>query len=250
MRIERLAVSLLLACACAPAAAAQNAVLRPGSAQVSTRSVGSHVLEFDVEQGDGEGRGPVGRMTIRTRLTSVGGEEVLVRTEAIWMDDELVQTDSFTLNRRTLAPMAVHSANVETGVELEFTSGSVRQVDDGDWGTDTTDVPLPEPVFAAGVTDLLLGTLPLAPGYAARLAVYDADDGIDTVGIEVQGMEDVAVPGGARVPAWRVAVTEGWRVSTYWMDRESRTLVQFESADGSLRVVRSPGSRSRARPTR
>lgn len=249
MRIQPLAAALLLACACAPAAVAQEAVVRPGSAAVWTEKVTDGVEEFDVVQADGGGA-PIGRMTIRTRLVPMDGAAVIVRTEAIWMDDELVQVDSFTLDRRTLAPLAMRSSSTDTGVRLEFTRGSVRQVNEGDWGADTSDVPLPEPVFAAGTTDLLLGALPLRPGYTARLAVYDAADGIDTVAIEVQAVEEVALPDGGSISTWRVAVTEWFVVSTYWLDRESRTLVQFESADGALRIVRSRGSRSRARPTR
>lgn len=249
MRIHSLAAAVLLACACAPAAGAQTVVLRPGSAEVRAETVNDGVEEFDLVEVDGNGE-PAGRMIIRTRLVPVNGTPAIVRTEAIWMDDELVQLDSFTLHRATLAPLALHSSSVETGVQLDFSPGAVRKVEDGDWGADTSDVALPEPVFLGGTTDLLLGSLPLAPGYAAKLAIFDAQDGIDTISIEVEAMEDVALPEGGSVSAWRVAVTEGALVSTYWMDRESRTLVQFESADGSFRVVRSLGSRSRARPTR
>jgi hypothetical protein len=248
MRIHPIPAALLLACACAPAAAAQNEVVRPGSAAVRTEGVDNTVDEFDVVSGDGQGE-PIGRMTIRTRLVPMGGAGLLVRTETIWMGDEVVQVDSFTLDRQTLAPFSMHSSSGESAVRLEFSPGSVRRVEDGDWGADTSDVPLPEPVFPAGITDLLLGALALRPGYVAELAVYDAQDGIDTITIEVEAMEDVPVPGGS-VSAWRVAVTEGVLVSTYWMDRESHRLVQFESADGSLRIVRSGGIRSRARPTR
>lgn len=248
MRLHPFAAAALLACACAPAAAAQDEVVRPGSAEVWTERVDNTVEEFDVVSGDSQGE-PIGRMTIRTRLIPVGREGLVVRTETIWMDDEVVQVDSFALDRQTLTPFSMHSSAAGSGVRLEFTPGSVRRVDGGDWGADTSDVPLPEPVFAAGTTDLLLGSLRLRPGYVARLAVYDTQDGIDTISIEVEAIEDVPVPGGS-VSAWRVAVTEGYLTSTYWMDRESRTLVQFESADGSLRIVRSRGSRSRARPTR
>jgi hypothetical protein len=247
MRIHPFAAAVLLACACAPAAAAQNAVLRPGNAEVSAQAILDRVDEFDVHSEDDPS--PVGRMTLRTRLATVDGTRAIVRTEAIWMDDELVQVDSFSLDAGTLAPLAMRSFSVETGVDLRFTPGRVRQVDDGDWGADTSHVALPEPVFLGGSADLLLGALPLAEGYTARLAVYDADDGLDTVAIEVEGAEELTLPNGRRVPSWRVLVTEGFLVSTYWMDRESHALVQFESADGSLRIVRSRGSRSRARPT-
>lgn len=250
MRIHPLAAAALLACACAPAAAAQNGILRPGNAAVSTQTIGDRVEEFDVYAGGAEGRGPIGRMMLRTRVVAVGGEGAVVRTETLWIDDDVVQVDSFTLRRLTLAPLQMRSSLTDHGVSLEFAPGSVRQVDGGDWGADTTDVPLPEPVFLGGTTDLLLASLPLAPGYRAELAVYDADEGIGTLGIDVEVAEEVALPDGGSVSAWRVAVHENGWTSTYWMDRESRTLVQFESAGGAFRVVRSRGSRSRARPTR
>lgn len=249
MRIHPLAAAALLACACAPAAAGQD-VLRPGSATVSTQTIGDRTDEFEVYPGEAEGRGPIGRMTLRTRVEAGGGTPAVVRTETLWMDDEVVQVDSFTLHRLTLAPLAMRSSSPRTEVSLEFAPGTVRQVDGGDWGADTADVPLPQPVFLAGTTDLLLAALPLAPGYRAQLAVYDADEGIGTLGVNVERIEEVALPEGGRVSAWRVAVDENGWTSTYWMDRESRTLVQFESADGAFRVVRSRGSRSRARPTR
>lgn len=249
MRIQPLAAAALLACACAPTAAAQN-VLRPGSAAVSTQTIGNRVEEFEVYAGGAAGRGPIGRMMLRTRVATAGGEAAVVRTETLWINEEVVQVDSFSLHRQTLAPLQMRSSLTETGVSLEFAPGTVRQVDDGDWGADTTDVPLPEPVFLSGTTDLLLASLPLAPGYRAELAIYDADEGIGTLGIDVERIEEVALPDGGRVSAWRVSVHENGWTSTYWMDRESRTLVQFESAGGAFRLIRSRGSRSRARPTR
>jgi hypothetical protein len=224
-------------------------VLRPGTAAVSTEKVSDLFEDFEVDGGD-DARRPIGRMELRTRVVVIDGTPFIVRTEAIWMDEELVQVDSFTLQRSTLAPRSLHSASAESSVRLEFTTDAVRRVEAGDWGADTADVPLPGPVFLAGTTDLLLGSLPLRPGYSASLAVYDAQDGFDTLTVEVEVMEEVPLPSGGSISTWRVGVTEGSRVSTYWMDRESRRLVQFESADGGIRIVRSRASRSRARPTR
>lgn len=249
MRIHPRAAAVLLACACAPAATAQD-VLRPGSAAVSAQAITDRVEELEVYAGAAEGRGPIGRMTLRTRVVTVGGTAAVVRSETLWIDDEVMQVDSFTLHRQTLAPLQMRSTFTETAVSLQFAPGTVRQVDEGGWGADTADVTLPDPVFLSGTTDLLLAALPLAPGYRATLAVYDADEGIGTVAIEVEVIEEVALPEGGSVSAWRVAVDENGSPSTYWMDRESRTLVQFESAGGAFRVVRSRGSRSRARPTR
>lgn len=249
MRLRTLAAALLLACACAPAAAAQSAVLRPGSAQVSGAAIPARVEEFDIYVGD-EGGVRVGSMTLRTRLVTMDGTPAIARTETTWMDDELVQVDSFALHRQTLAPLAMWSSMTEAGVSLRFSPGRVVQVDDGDWGADTAEVPLPEPVFLSGTTDMLLGALPLAPGYAATLATYDEDAGPGVMEVRVEAEEALRLPDGGSVSAWRVRVDEDGEATTYWMDRESHTLVQFEADGGALRIVRSRASRSRARPTR
>lgn len=66
--------------------------------------------------------------------------------------------------------------------------------------------------------------------------------------VRVEGAEDVALAGGGRVPAWRVLLDDDGRggPATYWMDRESRTLVQVERGQGTLRIVRSRPPRSGA----
>jgi hypothetical protein len=123
---------------------------------------------------------------------------------------------------------------------------------DDESGADTADaVPLAEPVFLGGTTDLLLGALPLADGYTARLALYDPDEGLGVMDVEVEAAEDLVLdPGGRAVPAWRVRVTHAGAPATYWMDRESRTLVQFRSAETDVLIVRTREGRGPARPTR
>lgn len=251
MRIHPLLPALLLACACAPAAHAQAAVLRPGAAEVSGGAIPERTEEFGIYAGEGDGDGVrVGGMTLRTRLVTSDGVPVIVRTELTWMHDELAQVDTFVLDRRTLAPLRMHSAGESRHHSLRFSPGGVRSVFDADWGADTTEIAIPEPVFLSGTTDMLLGALPLADGYTARLAVYDREEGLGTIRVEVEAADEITLPdGGGRVRTWRVGVREGGMRSTYWMDRESHTMVRFEPADGAFRIVRSRAGRSRARPT-
>jgi hypothetical protein len=245
MRI-RLTAAVLLACA-APAAA-QNAVLRPGSGQVTGSSLRERVDPFDLyEAGDEQ---PVGTMTLRTRFATVGGVEAVTRKETTLVDGELVQSDSFALDRRTLAPLHARMENEVQTELLDFRPDEVRRVVDADWGADTSHIAVYAPVFYAGAMDLLLGALPLAEGFAAELAVFDAEAGSAIVRVAVEAAEELRVPGDRPARTWRVAVHPGTSAGTYWMDRESHALVQFESADGGVRIVRSRGVRSRARPTR
>ena len=53
-----------------------------------------------------------------------------------------------------------------------------------------------------------------------------------------------------RVAAWEVAVREGGPEVTYWMDRESHTLVQFEGEGGVIRYTRQTPSPQPRRETR
>lgn len=248
MRIPRPAAALLLACACAPAAGAQI-VVRPGSALLAAEAIGEGTEEFDVLSGFGDGA-PIGQMTLRTGRVTVDGTPALVRTQTVWMDDVLVQVDSFTLHARTLAPLRMRSSTEGQTVTLEFGAGTLRSVTDNELGGDSSDVPLPDPVFLGGMTDLLLGALPLAEGYTASLAVYDRVDGIGALEVEVEAAEEVEIDAGRRGAAWRVRVLHDGAPATYWMDRESHALVRFESEETGIRIVRARGSRSRARPTR
>ncbi|HEU0300463.1 MAG TPA: hypothetical protein VFR37_13430, partial [Longimicrobium sp.] len=170
---------ILLLAACAPAAGAQteaDSLLRPGSPRVDGRAIPAGVQMLTMHADPGNRRMDAS-ITLRTRLAAVDGTEAIVRTETFWQGDEVVRVDSFALHRRTLAPLLWRSAGPQGGVQVDFAPGMARTVRYGEWGADTARVPLPEPVFLAGTTDMLLGALPLGEGWSARLAVYDADEG-------------------------------------------------------------------------
>lgn len=246
MRALPLLAALLLASA--PAAAQQ--VLRPGSAGIAADAPRERTETFDILGRDAGRWMPLGEMTLRTVRATVDGREAVVRTETTWIDDELVQADSFVLDRRTLAPITVRREGVEATRWLHFAEGRLRTIDDGDWGADTADVELAEAAFLSGLTDLVLGALPLAEGYTADFAVYDPETGLDTVHVVVEGREELRSNSDARVPVWRVRVLDDASGGTYWMDRESHTLVQYQNGARTLRIVRAAPGDGRSRPAR
>jgi hypothetical protein len=246
MRIHPLLTVLL---ACAAPAAAQNDVLRPGSAQVTGDRIPERTERFDLYQQDA-GMEPIGDVYLTTRVETVDGRQVLSRGEVTLVDGDVVQSDSFSLDRATLAPRFVRESGPAQTISLYFAATAVREVVMGDWGADTTRTELDAPAFAAGSTDLLLAALPLAAGYTAQVAVYHWPGGVETIGVRMEAAEELRIPGGGRAQTWRVAVQGGPGEGTYWMDRESHALVQYLSADGGVRVVRSRGPRSRAREAR
>jgi hypothetical protein len=248
MRTLPLLAAVLLACA---PVAAQDALLRPGSAAVAGDSVQERTETFDIHQRDAGRWLQIGQITLRTMRATVDGRDAVVRTEKTWIDDALVQADSFVLDRRTPAPVVVRTSGVESSRWLHFGAGGrLRTIEDGDWGADTAHVELAESVFLAGLTDLMLGALPLAEGYAADLGVYDPMGGAGTVRVAVEGREEMTLDSGARAAVWRVRVSDEASGGTYWMDRESHTLVQYQNGAGTMRIVRASGRPSRSRAAR
>ncbi|HEV3049481.1 MAG TPA: hypothetical protein VGX50_04195 [Longimicrobium sp.] len=247
MRTLPLLAAVLLASA--PAGAQQ--VLRPGSAGIVAASLRERTETFDILERDAGGWIPLGEMTLRTVWATVEGRQAVVRTEQTWIDDELVQADSVVLDRRTLAPITARQQGVESSRWLHFGEGGrLRTIDGGDWGADTADVELAEAAFLFGLTDLVLGVLPLAEGYTADFAVYDPEIGFDTVRVVVEAREELRLDSDARVAVWRVRVLDDATGGTYWMDRESHALVQYENGARTLRIVRAAPGGGRSRPAR
>lgn len=247
MRTPSLLAALLLASA--PAAAQQ--VLRPGSAEIAADSLRERTETFDILAREAGGWMAVGEMTLRTVRAAVDGRDAVVRMEKTWIDDELVQADSFVLDRRTLAPIAARQEGVEVTRWLHFgRGGCLRTIHDSGWGGDTADVELAESIFLSGTTDLMLGALPLAEGYTVDFAVYDPVIGIDTVRVAGVEREELRLESDARVPVWRVRVLHDATGGTYWMDRESHALVQYENGARTLRIVRAAPGAGRSRPAR
>jgi hypothetical protein len=214
--------------------------LRAGHPDVKAEPVAEREERFDISVHDGVGWTDAGRMVARTAVATVDGRDALVWTLRARFRDEPEQVDSVVLDRRTRAPVLARLSAGESSQRLDFAERRVRRVRDSRWGTDTADVELPEPVFLAGVVEPLLAALPLADGYEADAAVYSAVDGPQTRHLTAAA-EELRLPSGTRVAVWRVQVWRDEVHDTYWMDRESRTLVQYESA-GTLRLTRAEGT--------
>lgn len=246
MRIIHALFAALLLCA-APAAAQD--VLRPGSGEVRGEQIPERRDRYEMY--DAGAAEPMAELYLTTRFGTVDGREVIGRGEMTRVDGDLVRSDSFAVERRTLAPLYVRESGEAQRLTLTFAPAAVRIVIEADWGTDSIQVGLDAPAFAAGTTDLLLGALPLAEGYTARASVFAWQvESAVTLTIQVEGDEVVRLPDGGRARTWRVAVDGDGSAGTYWMDRESHTLVQYQTADGEMRIVRSRGPRSRAREAR
>ncbi|HEX8392297.1 MAG TPA: hypothetical protein VF665_08090 [Longimicrobium sp.] len=237
-------IALLLIATAAPLAGQTPAdTVRPGSAVLRTDHVteSEHTMELTMQAS------PVPlQMVLSTRLVERGGVPVIIRTERLRSGRSLLGTDSMTVERATLAPVQ----RVEYGgvwTRTEFTPRGVRVNDGVDKGVSRR---LNAPVFLGSAFDLLLGALPLAAGYEAVLPVWDSRDQVATAATaRVAGTEEVAFAAGTR-SAWRVEVRGSGYAGTYWLDRESRTLLRYESQDGRMRIVRRAAASATHRTSR
>lgn len=232
---------LLVPLSAAAPAAAQEAV-PVGSDRVrgeALREGTDTLFLFTVRE---EGAAPAALMTLRTVRVADGDGDRWVRTERTFArGGRPIAADSFEVDARTLAPLSAVSETPEARTELRYEPGHARGTVRSREGVRPLYVALDEPAFHGASTDMLLAALPLREGFAARLPVLDPTaEEAHAVTARVEGRERVRTVSGGEVDAWRVAVEEGERETTYWIADEPRTLVAYRAvADGvRLELVR------------
>jgi len=146
--------------------------------------------------------------------------------------------DSTVTDARTLAPRRHRNVSSSRLISLDFNGrrvkGSIGPVDVPSLPIDTTLAIAP---FDSGNWDLVVRSLPLEKGYAARFRVYDTDSGLREYRIEVTGSATV-LGEDAHVVIFTLAPK---RESVVWIGKASRRLLQVETlidANTMLRQVR------------
>ena len=145
--------------------------------------------------------------------------------------------DSTVTDARTLAPRRHRNVSPSRLISLEFNGkrvkGSIGPVDVPSLPVDTTLALAP---FDSGNWDLVVRSLPLEKGYAARFRVYDTDSGLREYRIDVTGSATV-LGEEAHVVIFTLAPK---RESVVWIGKTSRRLLQVETmidANTMLRQV-------------
>jgi hypothetical protein len=187
----------------------------------------------------------VGTLVLRTRLVGAGADSTVVRMEvARDLEGTVLETDSFTVARRSLAPVREHYSMPGRTGQLSFEgrrvvgSRTVRGVET------PIDVVLDAPAFYENSLDLVLAALPLREGYAVQLPVFDSDQGgVVRLRVRVAGAEQARTADGGQCSAWRVEVDGGDSRGTYWIERSGLGVVRYHprtETDG-VRMVRTSG---------
>jgi hypothetical protein len=154
----------------------------------------------------------------------------------------------------TLAPLYHGSAHPGRTLSLAFGDGVVtgRMTRAGDPAQDVRHA-LAAPVFDSNALEIVLGALPLAPGYAARFAMYSFEKaGEIRYEIAVRGAGTAQV-GGHTAPVWNVELTGEQGRGSFSIHRDTGQFVagSFFGPDGSelrfRRVSQTPPTQAAGR---
>jgi hypothetical protein len=238
MRVPVFLTAALLALgaplAAQPAAAPADTV-RPGSPTLRMEHLATRADTFELwTHTRRQGWTMAGTMELRTTRSEDFGPALIERAETVRMEGEVVQYDEWVLDRDSLAPISYRSGDGEEWpTSIGFSEGQVHGWYERD---ERIREALTERRFLAASMDLVLGALPLAPGAAYVLPTWDPEQRDGWVTVRVAGLEDLEGDGERPVRAWRVDVQGGPNQGTYWLDRASHALVQYQGAD--VRLVR------------
>ena len=237
-----LAAPLAIARAQAPVSPA----VRVGDAAVDGRrlSLGSSSYRLAMLENGKE----LGGATIRIAISAAdaAGEPGLLIVKTVESPRGTI-FDTTLVRRRTLQPVWHHSTQPARRLSLDFRPDSVT-------GTVTPNEGAPErvahgtaePTFDSAVLEQVIGSLPLAAGYAARIPFYILEaGGLVWYGVRVAGEETVTGADGRPLAAWRVAVDAMDRTVTSWFDRASGAWLRTETSMGpgrSMTIGILPGS--------
>lgn len=190
------------------------------------------------------GDSSVHAMEMTTRLTlgdsaGIAGGVLRIHSEA----DALAglqppghRTEDVTLDRKTLAPYAVHRASEGNGphATLAFNGTQVRGVRAMGGPEQPVSVDLTERAFYGPGVDYVLERLPLRAGVVYRIPIFNPGPGTAERRLyPVVGTEAVDVMGSHHAKAWRVdeLAADGRRLGTLWIVKgEPSYLVRWDIA--------------------
>ena len=205
-----------------PAAAPTGPMLRPGDPSLDTAWLrDGETATFALNLIEPMAMPGIGTSTV-TRSVSGG---VVTSIQTITVPSQGVnEAQTATADLATLRPLSQVDAG-QQAVDLTFADGQVSGTKAGA----PVSVALDAPVFDSSWSNEIAQSLPLAMGYTATAATYDATNGLSTVTFTVTGQTDV---GGA--PAWTVEAVSANGPATYVIDAATRRLV-------SMRISPQPG---------
>ncbi len=245
--VRGLSTALLLGPSSAPLVAQQVApvetqtvqavLIAPGDSTLRGSRILADSVQYSLIAYRGEQQQMLGTAVDVVKLEMRGDVPVIHRVLTV-SPGRAPLIDSTVTDARTLAPRRHRNVSSSRLISIDFNGkrvkGSIGPVDVPSLPIDTTLAIAP---FDSGNWDLVVRSLPLEKGYAARFRVYDTDSGLREYRIEVTGSATV-LGEEAHVVIFTLAPK---RESVVWIGKESRRLLQVETlidATTMLRQVR------------
>lgn len=199
--------------------------IRPGDGVFDSRHLQTDTIRYALTVFREDSQVPVGQLTDEMQRDSSESGVWLRRVQRIQRGSAQL-IDSSVTDAHTLAPRMHRSLQPTRRITLDFSGrrvrGSVGPVDAPPVPFDTV---LAMPAFDSGNWDLLVRALPLAKGYAARLAVFDVDGGLRAYQIQVTG-STVVQDEEAHVVIFTLA---RGRESVVWVGKQSGQILRIET---------------------
>lgn len=171
------------------------------------------------------------RQTIEA-APSIKGPAWNIRIEQIIPANDFRFTDTFLVERDTLAPIAFHSVlKGEEIARLLYFGDRVTGWKKGEEAVERVDLSLEEPVLEGNLWGLTLSSLPLDEAYSVRIPVYQYHRNLTEFVIDVEGEETIETPDGPR-DVWLVKLGHS---------PEQRATYLIGKADGTEYGYRGPG---------
>ncbi len=176
----------------------------------------------------------VGTIVERISVDGSGAAARLVRAQEITMGQRRI-VDTAVSHRGTLAPIWHSSKQPTAAMALRFDGRHVT-------GTHTTGTAAPEPIdqtvsvvtFDSNNQELVMGALPLALGYSARLPMYVYEmKGIAWCDVHVSTEE--VVDG---TESWKVDATYAGARGSYWFAKRTGVMLKSEMTTPTGAVMR------------
>jgi hypothetical protein len=229
----RPSVLLAIAMACvANAAPSQQPALEPGNPVVRTDRLRVGTDSFRIESSFG---GQVRRSTLIRTLQRARseGRDMFVFAQT-YLTERGTTVDTSWVDAATLAPVR-YFADVY-GELQRFTfdeKGGTGTVTPKDSAARPVAVNNATPFFNAVALDLLYASLPLADGFAAKLALYNPPRASFTVELRVTGEEDLRLARGGTIRAWTLDYQLGPNLQKLWLDRRTGEFLRIGSTQGA-----------------
>lgn len=148
--------------------------------------------------------------------------------------------DTLLLARDGLRPLWEHMQNQRATLTFAYDGARVRRTRAvPDSAPQVSDTTYPTPVFAFNEQELVLRSLPLAPGYSRILPLYS--EGSDSLERDTVTVLGGPAPVSGSVAAWTVRFADPAIVETYVIDDRSRQILSHEvtgrRSGAKIRVV-------------